>query len=158
MVCGGHCPEGLWDEATAAPLLWSSPLGCFCVVLCIVDASPTLCLSARSRDVKIPETGKIYSFNEGNYQMWDKGVQQYMDSLKKPELWGGKPYSVRRGQGWMIGAQRQWTGVRGQWTGGWGSEHGVVGGHAARGGLLFLFFIFHCRYFTETKPCALYCG
>lgn len=36
----------------------------------------------RHRDVKIPEAGKIYSFNEGNYAMWDKPTRDYMDSLK----------------------------------------------------------------------------
>lgn len=46
-------------------------------------------------DIKIPETGKIYSFNEGNYQMWDDATKAYMDSLKMPDLWGGTPYSVR---------------------------------------------------------------
>lgn len=46
-------------------------------------------------NIKIPETGKIYSFNEGNYGLWDKEVQGYMDSLKDADKWGGKPYSVR---------------------------------------------------------------
>jgi len=46
-------------------------------------------------DIKIPETGKIYSFNEGNYQMWDDPTKKYMDSLKMPELWGGSPYTAR---------------------------------------------------------------
>jgi Fructose-1-6-bisphosphatase, N-terminal domain len=46
-------------------------------------------------NIKIPDTGKIYSFNEGNYGLWDKPVQEYMDSLKVAEKWGGKPYSVR---------------------------------------------------------------
>jgi fructose-1,6-bisphosphatase I len=45
--------------------------------------------------VQIPETGKIYSFNEGNYQLWDKGTKDYIDHLKVPENWGGKPYSSR---------------------------------------------------------------
>ncbi|GIL47688.1 hypothetical protein Vafri_4444, partial [Volvox africanus] len=46
-------------------------------------------------NVRIPEAGKIYSFNEGNYAMWDEGVRAYMDSLKDPSKWGGKPYSAR---------------------------------------------------------------
>lgn len=46
-------------------------------------------------NIKIPDTGKIYSFNEGNYGLWDKPVQKYMDSLKDAEKWGGKPYSAR---------------------------------------------------------------
>lgn len=45
--------------------------------------------------IQIPEEGKIYSFNEGNYGLWDESVRRYMDTLKEPERWGGKPYSVR---------------------------------------------------------------
>ena len=33
-------------------------------------------------NIKIPESGKIYSFNEGNYAMWSPGLKKYMDSLK----------------------------------------------------------------------------
>jgi fructose-1,6-bisphosphatase I len=33
-------------------------------------------------DIKIPDAGKIYSFNEGNYAMWTPGLKKYMDSLK----------------------------------------------------------------------------
>lgn len=50
-------------------------------------------------NIKIPDVGegqKIYSFNEGNYSLWDPSVQKYMDSLKDADKWGGKPYSVRR--------------------------------------------------------------
>jgi len=45
--------------------------------------------------MQVPESGKIYSFNEGNYDMWDDDVKAYIDSLKKPENWEGKPYSSR---------------------------------------------------------------
>ncbi|GAX82569.1 hypothetical protein CEUSTIGMA_g9995.t1 [Chlamydomonas eustigma] len=47
------------------------------------------------KDVKIPEVGKIYSFNEGNNDLWDESVQEYIKSLKSPEKWDGKPYSSR---------------------------------------------------------------
>lgn len=43
----------------------------------------------------MPESGMIYSFNEGNYALWEPKLQEYMDSLKDPKLWGGKPYSAR---------------------------------------------------------------
>ena len=46
-------------------------------------------------DIRVPETGKIYSFNEGNYGLWDEGTRKYMDSLKEADKWDGKPYSVR---------------------------------------------------------------
>ncbi|WZZ66157.1 LOW QUALITY PROTEIN: hypothetical protein YC2023_077527 [Brassica napus] len=38
--------------------------------------------------------GKIYSFNEGNYQMWDENMKKYIDNLKDPGP-SGKPYSTR---------------------------------------------------------------
>ncbi len=46
----------------------------------------------------MPESGKIYSFNEGNYGGWAAHLQAYMDSLKDASKWGGKPYSARRAQ------------------------------------------------------------
>lgn len=46
-------------------------------------------------DIKIPEKGKIYAFNEGNYQGWTPELQDYINSLKDASLWGGKPYSSR---------------------------------------------------------------
>lgn len=45
--------------------------------------------------IQIPEFGKIYAFNEGNYALWADGVKAYIDSLKDPAKWGGKPYSAR---------------------------------------------------------------
>lgn len=47
--------------------------------------------------VQVPESGKIYAFNEGNYAGWEQGLQDYMMSLKDPEKHGGKPYSARYG-------------------------------------------------------------
>lgn len=47
-------------------------------------------------DIKIPKKGSIYSFNEGNYQLWDDKLKRYMDDLKNPSLQpSGKPYSGR---------------------------------------------------------------
>lgn len=45
--------------------------------------------------ITIPESGMIYAFNEGNYLLWDEGTRSYIDSLKEPSKWGGKPYSAR---------------------------------------------------------------
>ncbi|KAI3893804.1 hypothetical protein MKW92_040294 [Papaver armeniacum] len=42
--------------------------------------------------VQIPKSRKIYSFNEGNYQMWDDKLKKYIDDLKIPDP---KPYSAR---------------------------------------------------------------
>ncbi|KAG7565614.1 Fructose-1-6-bisphosphatase class I N-terminal [Arabidopsis suecica] len=45
-------------------------------------------------NIEIPKAGKIYSFNEGNYQMWDGKLKKYIDDLKDPGP-SGKPYSAR---------------------------------------------------------------
>lgn len=52
-------------------------------------------LSPASNPPLPPLAGKIYAFNEGNYQLWSEEQRAYIDSLKNPDLWGGKPYSAR---------------------------------------------------------------
>ncbi|XP_021865512.1 fructose-1,6-bisphosphatase, chloroplastic isoform X2 [Spinacia oleracea] len=47
-----------------------------------------------SEKIQIPKAGKIYSFNEGNYKMWDDKLKKYMDDLKEPGE-SQKPYSSR---------------------------------------------------------------
>lgn len=46
-------------------------------------------------DITIPSKGKIYSFNEGNYDQWSEALQRYCDSLKHGGPEGGKPYASR---------------------------------------------------------------
>ena len=43
----------------------------------------------------MPDKGKIYSFNEGNYGSWAPHLQEYINSLKDASKWDGKPYSSR---------------------------------------------------------------
>ncbi|KZV18537.1 fructose-1,6-bisphosphatase, chloroplastic [Dorcoceras hygrometricum] len=45
-------------------------------------------------NIRIPSTGKIYSFNEGNYDLFDEKLQKYLDDLRKPGS-NGRPYSGR---------------------------------------------------------------
>lgn len=45
-------------------------------------------------NLQIPKAGKIYSFNEGNYLLWDDKLKKYIDNLKEPGP-SGKPYSAR---------------------------------------------------------------
>ncbi|KZV18538.1 fructose-1,6-bisphosphatase, chloroplastic-like [Dorcoceras hygrometricum] len=45
-------------------------------------------------NIQIPKKGKIYAFNEGNYQLWDDKLKKYIDDLKDPGP-SGKPYSAR---------------------------------------------------------------
>jgi fructose-1,6-bisphosphatase I len=46
-------------------------------------------------DIRIPEKGKIYSINEGNYPYWTTGVRKYIDFLKEKDKESGRPYSGR---------------------------------------------------------------
>ena len=65
--------------------------------LCKARICSNLCLAADQRGVgwQVPESGKIYAFNEGNYGGWEQGLQDYMMSLKDADKHGGKPYSAR---------------------------------------------------------------
>jgi fructose-1,6-bisphosphatase I len=45
-------------------------------------------------DMKIPKSRQIYSFNEGNYDLWDEKLKKYLNHLKQPGA-NGKPYSGR---------------------------------------------------------------
>jgi fructose-1,6-bisphosphatase I len=46
-------------------------------------------------DIRVPQRGKVYSCNMGNYQYWSPGVQKYVDELTKHDPENGKPYSLR---------------------------------------------------------------
>jgi fructose-1,6-bisphosphatase I len=43
----------------------------------------------------IPEKGKVYSTNEGNYNKWSAGTKKYLDFLKISDKATGRPYSTR---------------------------------------------------------------
>jgi len=43
----------------------------------------------------IPEKGKVYSTNEGNYNKWSVGTKKYLDFLKISDKATGRPYSTR---------------------------------------------------------------
>ena len=45
-------------------------------------------------DIKIPEHGRIYSLNEGNYFSWPKGLKNYIKYLQA-NYFNGKPYQAR---------------------------------------------------------------
>jgi fructose-1,6-bisphosphatase I len=46
-------------------------------------------------DIRIPEKGKTYSINEGNYPYWSTGVREYIDYLKQKDKEDGRPYGAR---------------------------------------------------------------
>jgi fructose-1,6-bisphosphatase I len=45
--------------------------------------------------IRIPEKGKVYAANEGNYHKWPAGTKKYIDSLKVSDKTTGRPYSAR---------------------------------------------------------------
>lgn len=46
-------------------------------------------------NIRIPQKGKIYSLNEGNFSNWDSGMQNYIRHLKESDRATGRPYSLR---------------------------------------------------------------
>ncbi|KJS05120.1 MAG: fructose 1,6-bisphosphatase [Flavobacteriales bacterium BRH_c54] len=46
-------------------------------------------------DIKSPDDGRLYSFNEGNYNTFSKGLQKYCDWVKEEDASTGRPYSCR---------------------------------------------------------------
>lgn len=48
-----------------------------------------------NENIRIPERGKVYSVNEGNYHRWPSGTQRYLDYLKVQDKPTGRPYSGR---------------------------------------------------------------
>jgi len=46
-------------------------------------------------NVEIPQSGTIYSVNEGNYATWQPGVQAYINYLKQDDESTNRPYSAR---------------------------------------------------------------
>ncbi|MCB9360117.1 MAG: class 1 fructose-bisphosphatase [Flavobacteriales bacterium] len=51
------------------------------------------CLS--HSNLRMPEDGRLYSFNEGNYNTFSKGLQKYCDWVKEEDASTGRPYSCR---------------------------------------------------------------
>jgi len=48
-----------------------------------------------NENIKIPKKGRIYSMNEGNFNLWDKGTQNYLNYLKEEDKSTERPYSMR---------------------------------------------------------------
>lgn len=46
-------------------------------------------------NIRIPKSGRIYSFNEGNYDLWSDKLKKYLDHLRQPGGPNGKPYTGR---------------------------------------------------------------
>ena len=45
--------------------------------------------------IRMPEKGKVYAANEGNYHKWTAGTKKYFDDLKVQDKSTGRPYSGR---------------------------------------------------------------
>jgi len=46
-------------------------------------------------DIKIPERGKLYSTNEGNFSYWSEGVKNYIKHVKEVDKETNRPYKSR---------------------------------------------------------------
>jgi fructose-1,6-bisphosphatase I len=46
-------------------------------------------------DIRIPQKGKIYSINEGNYKYWHPGLKKYIKFLQEEDKASNRPYSTR---------------------------------------------------------------
>lgn len=46
-------------------------------------------------NIRIPEKGKTYSVNEGNFYFWDETVQNLVEYFKTPDIKTGRPYTLR---------------------------------------------------------------
>lgn len=46
-------------------------------------------------DIRIPEKGKIYSVNEGNYEFWDEKTLALVNHFKTRDKASGRPYTSR---------------------------------------------------------------
>jgi len=87
LLCAGYC---MYSSSTILVLTIGQGVYGFTL-------DPTVGEFIMSHDnIKVPDSGKIYSFNEGNYGMWSEGLKKYMDSLKDGgKEAGSKPYSAR---------------------------------------------------------------
>jgi len=104
LLRAGDSGDQLWLVAKRlAELLRDTPGWCgagFQPLGCLRARQHRQCQAARRAApnptlAQVPHEGKIYAFNEGNYQGWEPGLREYMDSLKDAGKWGGKPYSAR---------------------------------------------------------------
>lgn len=46
-------------------------------------------------NIRIPDKGKIFSVNDGNYQYWDENTQALVDYFKAKDKVTGRPYTAR---------------------------------------------------------------
>ncbi len=47
------------------------------------------------QNIRTPETGRIYSVNEGNVQYWERGIQQFLVGVKAEDKARKRPYAHR---------------------------------------------------------------
>ena len=46
-------------------------------------------------DIRTPETGRMYSVNEGNYNSWERGLKEYIKWMQTEDADSGRPYTTR---------------------------------------------------------------
>ena len=85
-VCGGYIIYG-----SSTMLVYTTGSGAHGFTL-----DPTLGEFLLSHEnIEIPEQGRYYSANEGNYPKWDESIRHYVDHLKEDDKTTGRPYSAR---------------------------------------------------------------
>ena len=48
-----------------------------------------------NENVRMPEKGRIYSVNDGNYNFWDEGTRKYIDYVREKDPETERPYTSR---------------------------------------------------------------
>ncbi len=71
VYCTGHGVHGFTLDPSVGEFLLSNP------------------------NIRIPRKGKIYSMNEGNFCLWERNVQKYVEYLKQEDKATDRPYSLR---------------------------------------------------------------
>ena len=77
------------------PLRTGGPRSFFDCTELTPHATATNSSDRKILDSGIPEKGKTYSVNEGNYYFWDENVQNVVEYFKTPDIKTDRPYRLR---------------------------------------------------------------
>jgi fructose-1,6-bisphosphatase I len=86
LIAAGYC---IYSSSTMLVLSLGNGSHCF-----TLDTEVGEFVLTRA-NMKIPQRGHIYSFNESNYYQWDKGIQEYIERLKNGNNQSATRYSSR---------------------------------------------------------------
>ncbi|GJQ15376.1 hypothetical protein GpartN1_g7167.t1 [Galdieria partita] len=86
LIAAGYC---IYSSSTMLVLSLGNGLHCF-----TLDTEVGEFVLTRA-NIQIPQRGNIYSFNDSNFYQWDKGVQDYIERLRKGTNQSRSRYSAR---------------------------------------------------------------